>query len=58
MSKVLVVKNCGHLVTMDAARRVLKDGWLVSRDGFIEVLGEGAPPDIAGADTVDAPKPS
>ncbi len=54
MSSVLVIKNCGYLVTMDPARRVLRDGWIVARAGFIEQLGTGAAPTIAGAEVVDA----
>ncbi|HWA88190.1 MAG TPA: 8-oxoguanine deaminase [Opitutus sp.] len=51
---MLVIRNCGHLVTMDAARRVLRGGWIVARDGIIERLGAGATPVIAGAEVVDA----
>ena len=54
MSGVLIVKNCGHLVTMDAARRILRDAWVVARDGFVEQTGTGAAPAIAGAEVVDA----
>jgi len=54
MSGVLLVRNCGRLVTMDGAGRVLRDGWLVARDGFIESLGSGAPPEVTGADVIDA----
>jgi 8-oxoguanine deaminase len=54
MSSVLLIKNCGWLVTMDDARRVLRDGWLVARGGFIESLGAGPPPAVPGAEIVDA----
>jgi len=50
----LLVRNCGWLVTMDDSRRVLRDGWLLARGGFIEDLGAGAPPAVAGAEIVDA----
>lgn len=54
MNHVLVVRNCGHLVTLDAGRRVLRNAWLVARDGVIAALGEGAPPEEAGAEQLDA----
>lgn len=54
MSPALVIKNCGHLVTMDASRRILRDAWIVARDGFVEQLGTGTAPAIADAETVDA----
>ncbi|HVU25935.1 MAG TPA: 8-oxoguanine deaminase [Opitutus sp.] len=54
MSGPLVIKHCGHLVTMDATRRVLRDGWIVVRDGFIAQIGEGAVPVVEGAEVVDA----
>lgn len=54
MSRTLLVKNCGHLVTMDGARRILRDGWLLAREGFIEQIGSGVPPEISGAEVVDA----
>jgi 8-oxoguanine deaminase len=39
---------------MNAAREVLRDAWLVARGGFIERVGTGVPPEIAGAEIVDA----
>ena len=54
MSGTLVIKNCGHLVTMDTGRRVWRDAWIVARDGFIAELGVGTPPMIEGAEIVDA----
>lgn len=54
MSTALLVKNCGWLVTMDGARRILRDGWLVARGGFIESLGTGAEPAVPGGEVVDA----
>ncbi|MEO6001609.1 MAG: 8-oxoguanine deaminase [Opitutus sp.] len=54
MNASLVVKNCGRLVTMDAKRRILRDAWLVARGGFVESVGEGEAPTIAGAQVVDA----
>lgn len=53
-NRTLLVKNCGWLVTMDDSRRILRDAWLVARDGFIASLGTGAPPEAAGAEVVDA----
>ena len=40
----LLIHHVGHLVTMDPDRRILRDGWLFSRDGWIVALGEGEPP--------------
>ena len=40
----LLIHHVGHLVTMDPDRRILRDGWLFSRDGWIAALGEGEPP--------------
>ena len=54
MSQTLIVKNCGHLVLMDDSRRILRDGWLVVRGGFIAELGVGTPPEVDGAEQVDA----
>jgi 8-oxoguanine deaminase len=54
MSPAVLVRNCGWLVTMDDARRVLRDGWLVTRGGLVESLGTGPPPAVAGAEVVDA----
>jgi 8-oxoguanine deaminase len=44
-----LVRNIGHLVTMDADRRVLRGAWLLAEDGFIRSLGTGAAPRIRGA---------
>ena len=54
MSGVLLLRHCCRLITMDGAGRVLPDGWLVARGGFIESLGSGAPPEVPGAEVVDA----
>ena len=41
----LLVKNIGHLVTMNTARETLCDAWLLAdADGFISALGTGEPP--------------
>ena len=37
----LLIRNIGHLVTMNAARDVLRDAWLLARGGFIAALGTG-----------------
>jgi 8-oxoguanine deaminase len=50
----LLVKNIGHLVTLDAARTVARDAWLLAKDGFITATGTGAPPAVAGAEVLDA----
>ncbi len=45
-----LLTGAAPLVTMDAERRVLPDGWLAARDGLVVALGEGAPPpEIDGA---------
>ena len=44
----LLIKNIGHLVTMNASREVLRDAWLVARGGFVEAVGTGALPDAVG----------
>ncbi len=51
----LLVKNIGHLVTMNPARAVLRDAWLLSEDGFVTALGTGGgPAEAAGAAVHDA----
>jgi 8-oxoguanine deaminase len=51
----LLVKNIGHLVTMDATRAVLRDAWLLAEGGFIRAVGTGAPPPAAaGTEVHDA----
>ena len=51
----LLIKNIGHLVTMNARRDVLRGAWLLARGGFIEALGTGEPPpDAAGLPIHDA----
>ena len=44
MNGDLLIKNIGHLVTMNAAREILRDAWLVARGGFVEAVGTGLPP--------------
>lgn len=54
MSKLLV-RNIGHLATMDANRTVLRDAWLLAENGFVRALGTGAPPaEAAGAEIHEA----
>ena len=48
----LLVKNIGYLVTMNSARAVLRDAWLLAENGFITALGTGAPPPGAAAAAV------
>ena len=54
----LLVKNIGHLVTMNAARDILRGAWLrADADGFIAALGAGEPPsgpEAAGVPVHDA----
>ncbi len=50
----ILIHNVGHLVTMNAARAVLPDAWLLARGGFIEAVGTGAPPRVEGVPTHDA----
>jgi 8-oxoguanine deaminase len=46
----LLLKNADVLVTMDATRREMADGWAFARDGVIESIGPG--PCTLTADTV------
>lgn len=51
----LLLKNIGHLVTMDPGRRVLRGrAWLLAEDGVVRSLGDGPAPRPAGAEVVDA----
>ena len=34
----LLVRNIGHLVTMNAERAILRDAWLLARSGFVATL--------------------
>jgi 8-oxoguanine deaminase len=54
MIRPLLIRNCGHLVTMDASRRVVRDAWIIARNGFIEKIGVGVLPEVNDAETVDA----
>ena len=53
-TRKLLVRNIGHLVTMDASRRVLRDAWLLAEDGWVRGLGEGRVPRSPGAEVLDA----
>ena len=44
-----LVRNIGHLVTMDADRRVLRGAWLLAEDGIIRSVGTGAAPRVRGS---------
>jgi len=35
----LLVRNIGHLVTMDASRRVLRNAWVLAEDGWVRKVG-------------------
>ena len=50
----LLIRNVGHLVTMNAGRTVLRDAWLLARDGFVADLGTGEPPPVENTPTHDA----
>jgi 8-oxoguanine deaminase len=50
----LLIRNIGHLVTMDAKRTVLRDAWLLAEDGVIQSVGTGPLPRVSGAERVDA----
>ncbi len=50
----LLIRNIGHLVTMDAERTVLRDAWLLAEDGVIRSVGTGPLPRVSGAERVDA----
>ena len=54
MKTTLLIHNCGHVVTMDAAHRVIRDGWILCRNGRIDRVGTGAPPVSEAAATVNA----
>ena len=49
-----LIKNIGHLVTMDADRRILRDAWILAEDGILRSLGTGPAPRSNGAEVVDA----
>ena len=50
----LLIRNIGHLVTMNAERAISRDAWLLSRGGFITALGTGTPPRVEGVPEHDA----
>jgi 8-oxoguanine deaminase len=50
----LLIENIGHLVIMDAERRVLRDAWLLSTDGFVVSFGTGEPPSAGDFERLDA----
>ena len=50
----LLIKNARVLVTMDATRRELADGWLLARDGVIEAIGTSVDVSPAADDILDA----
>ena len=43
---LFLLEHAERLVTMDAQRRVLRDGWLAARDGAIVATGEGPAPEL------------
>ena len=53
MPKRLLIKNLGHLVTMNPQREVLTGAWIVAEDGKIKSIGKGRLPRVAGAEVVD-----
>ena len=40
----LLIHHIGHLVTMNAGCEILRDAWLLARNGFITAVGTGTPP--------------
>jgi len=49
VEKRFLLEHSSPLVTMDAQRRVLDDGWVAARDGMVVATGAGtAPESIAG----------
>ncbi len=52
----LVVTNIGHLVTMDAARRTLREAYVVAEEGKITAVGTGLVPPglLENAEMIDA----
>ena len=50
----LLIRNIGHLVTMNAERTVLREAWLLARNGFIVDLGTGEPPPVENISVHDA----
>jgi 8-oxoguanine deaminase len=53
MPKRLLIKNLGHLVTMNPSREVLEGAWIVAEDGRIKSIGRGRLPRLADAEMVD-----
>lgn len=49
-----LISNIGHLVTMDAARSILSDAWIVVEDGNVKGVGSGAPPEGPFTEQIDA----
>ena len=50
----LLIRNIGHLVTMNAGRDILRDAWLLACDGFVAAIGTGEPPLVENTPTHDA----
>lgn len=50
----LLVRNIGHLITMNPRREVLRDAWVWMEDGVIRSVGTGPSPRLMGAARVDA----
>lgn len=48
---MLLIKNIGHLVTMNAGRNILRGAWLAAEGGFITGYGTGTPPPEVAAAT-------
>ena len=52
MASILITKAC--LLPVDEAMSVIEGGWIHIEDGTIRALGAGAPPQVDGAEIVDA----
>lgn len=50
----LLIRNIGHLVTMDPQRRVLHDAWLLAENGRVHSLGTGPVPRLRRVTSLDA----
>jgi 5-methylthioadenosine/S-adenosylhomocysteine deaminase len=53
MKKALLIEN-GTIVTMDAGRRILGNGYVLVEGGRIAAVGEGMPPEPTDAERIDA----
>ena len=50
MNSAILIKNAGVITPIEKWER----GWLLAREGKIELLGQGNPPDLGEVETIDA----